>query len=240
VLKSVIFDLDGTLVDSVPGIQWSVEAALRACGMSDICPDLTPLIGPPIRDIMAVATGTTKPATLDLLERAFRAAYDTDGWQRTRCQPGVPEMLGQLRSSGRILSIVTNKPAHAAGLILTHLAIRGCFREIVCRDSVRPPWASKTAMLNDLIDRQAIPRRECIMVGDTLEDCHAAAAAGIACGVVLHGYGRGIAGDLPAGCRRIAGWSELLSWCTDAGFTKDSQTEICSNEGMRRTEIQYD
>jgi len=132
-------------------------------------------------------------------------------------------MLEQLRSGGLVLSIVTNKPAHATRLILSELAIGDYFREIVSRDSVTPPWRSKSEMLGDLIDRQAIPRWECIMVGDTLEDCQAAVAAGIVCAIVPHGYGGGIEGDIPAGCRQIEGWDELVSWCAGAEFTEDSR-----------------
>jgi phosphoglycolate phosphatase len=217
-VRNIIFDLDGTLVDSVPGIQWSVETAMRSCGVSRACPDLTPLIGPPVRSILATATGTDDPLELDRMEKAFRVVYDTDGWRRTLCQPGVREMLGQLQSAGRILWIVTNKPAHATRLILRELGLDGYFQETVSRDSVTPSFASKGAMLTDLVDRGGLPREESMLVGDTLEDCHAAAAAGIACAVVPHGYGKEMDGVLPEGSRRIAGWDELVHWCTDTAL----------------------
>jgi phosphoglycolate phosphatase len=213
-MRNVIFDLDGTLVDSVPGIQWSVETAMRNCDVTRICPDLTPLIGPPIRTILATAAATNNPSELDRLEQAFRAIYDTDGWRRTLCQPGARPMLDRLQAAGGILWIVTNKPAHATALILRELTLAGYFREIVSRDSVTPPFASKAAMLTDLLDRQALPREASIMVGDTLEDCHAAVAAGIACAIVPHGYGKDMDGALPEGCRHIADWDELVYWFT--------------------------
>jgi phosphoglycolate phosphatase len=227
-MRHVIFDLDGTLVDSVPGIQWSVEAAMKRCGVTRACPDLKELIGPPIRTILATAAGTNEALQLDRLERAFRAVYDTEGWRLTVCQPGAREMLDQLQAAGSILWIVTNKPAHATELILRELAIAGYFRETVCRDSVTPPLASsvtpplasKGAMLTDLLERQAMLREESILIGDTLEDCHAAAKAGIVCAVVPHGYGTGMDGVLPRGCRRIAGWDELVGWCSGTGFRR--------------------
>src|SRR5437773_1817542 len=70
-MRNVIFDLDGTLLDSLEGIQWSVEAALAACGMPPVCPGLKPLIGPPIRAILALVTGRNDAAELDRMEQAF-------------------------------------------------------------------------------------------------------------------------------------------------------------------------
>jgi phosphoglycolate phosphatase len=226
-MRNVIFDLDGTLVDSVPGIQWSAEKAMKACGHARACPDLAPLIGPTIRDILMVAAaGAIEPAELDRLEQAFRGAYDTDGWQRTRCYPGVRQMLDKLRAAGKVLSIVTNKPAHATQLILPGLEIAGYFRDVVCRDSAvgalgsKAVFGSKAEMLADLVSRRKMAREESILVGDTLEDCQAAAAAGIACAVVPHGYGRGMEGKLPGNGRRIAGWDELVEWCIGTWVTK--------------------
>jgi phosphoglycolate phosphatase len=213
VLQHVIFDLDGTLVDSVPGIQWSAEAAMRECGFSRACCDLTPLIGPPIRAILAVAAGTNDTVELNGLEKAFRIFYDTGGWKRTLCQPGVRTMLERLMEGGASVSIVTNKPAYSTRLILRELSLDGYFRETVCRDSAPPHFGSKAEMLTDLVKRGAMPRAQAIMVGDTMEDCEAAAAAGIACALVAHGYGKGTDGILPAGCARIAGWDELVEWC---------------------------
>jgi phosphoglycolate phosphatase len=213
VARNLIFDLDGTLVDSIPGIQWSVEQALAACGMPPVCRDLKPLIGPPIRDILANVSGASEPAVLDRMELAFRSAYDSVGWRKTTCQPGAKGALERLRMAGCALWIVTNKPGYAAHAILSELALAVLFQEIVCRDSRTPGFASKEEMLVNLLERCELGRTESIMIGDTLEDGRAAAAAGIACALVPHGYGSGLDGPLPEGCRRIAGWDELLKWC---------------------------
>ena len=211
--RNVIFDLDGTLVDSIPGIQWSVEAALAECGVPALRRELKPLIGPPIRDILAAVSGASEPAALDRLELAFRSAYDSVGWRKTTCQPGAKGALQRLRMAGCGLWIVTNKPGHAARAILSELALADYFEEIVCRDSRIPGFASKAEMLANLLERCALVRAESIMIGDTLEDCRAAAAAGIACALVPHGYGGGLDGPLPGRCRPIAGWNELIAWC---------------------------
>ena len=216
-MRKVIFDLDGTLVDSIPGIQWSVEAALVAGGMPPLCRDLKPLIGPPIRDILATVSGATDPAVLDRMESVFRSSYDSAGWRKTTCQPGARGTLQRLHIAGCGLWVVTNKPGHAARAILHELALADFFQEVVCPDSRTPRFASKAEMLADLLERCALARAGSIMVGDTLEDCRAAADVGIDCALVPHGYGGGLDEPLTAHCRPIAGWDELLGWCGASG-----------------------
>jgi len=205
-LRHVVFDLDGTLVDSLPGIQ----AALAEAGIPTRRRDLKALIGPPIRQILAELSGASNGPALDRLERAFRASYDSAGWRRTVCQKGAATMLRGLASRGVSLWLVTNKPAAATGRILGQLALAGFFTETVCRDSRVPAFESKAGMLMDLLRRRGLRPEETLMVGDTLEDARAAEAAGVACDLVPHGYGRGLDGPLPANCRRIRGWNELL------------------------------
>ena len=224
-VRNAIFDLDGTLIDSLPGIRWSVDAALRGCGLRQTSGDLRRLIGPPVRDILAAVSGVRDRNGLDRLEQAFRASYDSEGWRRTVCKPGVPDMLWQLLTDGLELWVVTNKPALATGKILRELKIGDFFREVVCRDSQTPPWASKAEMLMELARRQEFDRGECLMIGDTAEDWQAAEAAGIRCAIVPSGYG---AGFLPPGCRRIGGWGELAEMCQTERHpaTREIQPEV--------------
>lgn len=213
---NIIFDLDGTLIDSLPGIAWSVSEALRATGLPPISTDLRALIGPPVRHILATISGLPESGTLDRLERRFRLSYDTEGWRRTVCQPGVPDMLWSLLTTGVDLWVVTNKPAFATGRILGSLKIGGFFREVACRDSLTPPFASKAELLTDLLSRRGLDRTRCLMVGDTAEDAHAAEAAKIACAVVSHGYGSGV---VPESCFRIENWRELEEMICGFGQT---------------------
>ena len=207
-VRHIVFDLDGTLVDSLPGIAFSVDAALRSCGLPPAGRDLAPLIGPPVRDILAAVAGAADGGLLDRLERSFRASYDAEGWRRTVCLPGVPDMLWRLMTGGMELWIATNKPALPTGRILRALNLSGFFREAACRDSRKPPFASKAEVLRDLVARHRLDRATCLMVGDTAEDWYAAEAAGISCAIVGPGNGPRA---LPRGCRRIGAWDELTA-----------------------------
>jgi phosphoglycolate phosphatase len=205
-LRHSIFDLDGTLVDSLPGITWSVEQALALCGLPPLAVDLKPSIGPPIRSILAGVTGLRDAPSLDRLERAFRASYDAEGWRKTACYEGAPDMLRRLRAGGIGRWMVTNKPSRTALRILREIEIGGFFADVASLDSRTPAYVSKGEALTDLVRRHLLSRAECLLVGDTLEDCHAAVAAGIACVIVPHGYGPSLPAVLPDNCRRVSGW----------------------------------
>ena len=187
--RHAIFDLDGTLIDSLPGIAQSVDAALAACGLPPAGRDLRPLIGPPIRSILATVSGAAEKTELDRLERAFRVSYDGGGWRLSPVYSGVEQLLGDLHGVGVGLWVVSNKPALAAWKILDRLGLEMFFGEVVCRDSRQPAYGSKAEALGDLIDRNRLPRAECVFIGDTGEDRRAAEAARIECAIVAHGYG---------------------------------------------------
>ena len=193
-LRHVVFDLDGTLVDSLPGIRWSIDAA----GIPVRRRDLKALIGPPIRQILAELSGLADGPALDRLERAFRASYDSAGWRRTVCQRGAATMLRWPRDPAECRSgwSPTSRPRPPAGFS-GNCALAGFFTETVCRDSRTPAFESKAEMLLDLLRRRGLRPAETLMVGDTLEDARAAEAAGIDCDLVSHGYGRGLDGPCP-------------------------------------------
>src|SRR5437870_1611955 len=91
--QAIFFDLDGTLLDSLPGIAFSIEKAFEACSLSMRPIDLREAIGPPIRKILSLDALSESESDLDLLERAFRVSYDSDGWQKTLLFPGSNAML---------------------------------------------------------------------------------------------------------------------------------------------------
>jgi phosphoglycolate phosphatase len=183
-VREVVFDLDGTLLDSVAGIEWSLEQALDACGAPPPDGGLAALLGPPIRQIIGKATGISDPEMLDRVERAFRVSYDHRGWRMTTYFEGVPDRMRLLRERGFRLWVATNKPAAVSARILAELAIGGYFEEVVCRDSRTPAYSSKGELLADLLRRRRLEAERCVMIGDTEEDALAAKQAGVECVLV--------------------------------------------------------
>jgi len=200
--RTVIFDLDGTLLDSFPGIRYSTLEAFRVCGMEPGTADLRRLIGPPIRRILAgMAAGSSSfgadgpaEADLDRLERAFRASYDSEGWRQTPHYEGASNLLKQIHATGRSLFVVSNKPRHISVKILEAEGTLALFDEVLTRDSRAPAYSGKVEMMATLLAAQEMDAKDCLMVGDTMEDAEAAASTGMKFCLMTHGYG-----DVPSG-----------------------------------------
>ncbi len=80
--ENILFDLDGTLIDSFSGIEHSARAAIAAVMPQRELPDLRRLIGPPVREVLRRAVSEVGSEKLDELERRFRISYDTQGWKK--------------------------------------------------------------------------------------------------------------------------------------------------------------
>jgi phosphoglycolate phosphatase len=211
--QAIFFDLDGTLLDSLPGIMFSIEEAFAACGIAMQPIDLRRAIGPPIRTILAhAATQTATSSDLDLLESAFRSSYDSQGWQKTLLFPDSDSALREAHSLGVQLFVVSNKPRHISIKILEREGLAHLFDSIVTRDTSNPPYTGKAGMIDHLLQAFQLDPVRCIMVGDTEEDACAAAATQVPFAWMTHGYGQ-----IPLGLTvafRINSFSELLPTLT--------------------------
>jgi phosphoglycolate phosphatase len=207
---NILFDLDGTLLDSLLGIEFSAQAAFAACRLPLPNSGLRPLIGPPIRTILSQAGNVVAPSTLDALELAFRASYDSEGWRRTVCFPDTRHVLRIMRERGHRLFVVSNKPRAISLQILDAESVLELFELIVTRDSSVPAYPGKEAMIEAVIKSYKLAAEDCLLVGDTMEDAEAAYATGIKFAYMKHGYGDVPEGtSIPVACR-LDGFSQFL------------------------------
>lgn len=197
--KNYFFDLDGTLVDSSAGIQFSIEQALAACGRPTDC-DVRPHIGPPIRKIFTALLGPDIP-DMEALVVAYRSSYDNDGWKRTVLMPGAMKVLGALRDNP--LFLVTNKPQAPTMNILRKFRIENCFWFAASPDYFRPSAASKAEIIKRLMRLCCLKPPESLLVGDTLEDYESAKENGLEAAILSSGA------NIP--CRRIKHLEEILN-----------------------------
>jgi phosphoglycolate phosphatase len=186
---AILFDLDGTLVDSLPGIEYSIHAALR-----EVLPDREPVeprgwIGPPIRAMFRRAFQDIDDATLNDLERAFRSSYDSEGWQKTVAYNGVAATLARLAEQGVRSFVVTNKPRIPTQRVLGQFNLLKFFTAVVTPDSKSPPFASKSEMVSYLLTHYSLKSRQTLLVGDSDDDDRAAQGCGLPFLAVAYGYG---------------------------------------------------
>ena len=193
-IGACVFDLDGTLADSLPGIELAVNRAWDAV-MPGPRPDLRDLIGPPLREMFRRACGgEVASAVIDQLEREFRTAYDNEGWRRTRTYPAVRETLEALAGAGCELFVLTNKPWTPSLRILEHLGLKGLLKDIVTPDCREPGFDTKEAAARWMCGHWRLAARATWLVGDSAEDGRAAQACGFRFAAVTYGYGRAAEG----------------------------------------------
>ncbi len=213
--RHILLDLDGTLLDSYPGLEFSVREAFAAEGLPVDTARLQSLIGPPIRSILDQLQPGLTPSSLDRLEAHFRRSYDGEGWKRTTCFPGAHAALGAARQAGRVLYVVSNKPRHIALTILEAEHLLPTFKEIVTRDSSAPAYAGKAEMIEDLLTRHRLRPQEVLMVGDTSEDAEAARKSGTQFMLMTHGYGYLFPEQFDSSWTACDHFNEWLPWLAE-------------------------
>lgn len=187
--RTLIFDLDGTLIDSSDSILTCFAAALATHGIDPQIPLTAAIIGPPLRATFSLLADTEEASLIERLANTFMAHYDVEGYKATRVYPGIPEMLERQVSAGIALHLATNKRQQPTRLILAHLGWSDWFSSVYSLDSAVPAYADKTAMIAHLLHDQAITPGTAAYVGDRAEDGYAADANGLAFFAANWGYG---------------------------------------------------
>lgn len=204
----LLFDLDGTLIDSSPGILASFARILAAHGIKPVVPLVPALIGPPLLVTLQKVSGIDDEAQLAGLSEAFKADYDSAGYLETQVFPGVAEGLAQLATDGARLYIVTNKRMLPTRKILEAFGLARHFSGVHTRDETDPPAPSKAAVTKRLITQYSIDPAHAWFIGDTDEDAAAARQNGLGFIHAAYGYGTGGIANQPDAVVRH--FSELI------------------------------
>ncbi len=184
----VIFDLDGTVWDSLPGIVGSLEHTFETFGRE--VPDravLTANIGPPLQQMLGELG--FPPEEIDEATLVYRGRYVDRGVYEASIYPGVPELLAGLGDSGHRLATATSKGEGPTLQMLDHFGLTDHF-EVIGAASMDASSMTKEAVLGRTLAALGGPDpSECVMVGDRSYDVRGAATHGLGCVGVLWGYG---------------------------------------------------
>lgn len=186
-MPAIIFDLDGTLTDSKPGILGCLGKVISARGLSH-SGTLDHFIGPPVDEWTVELLPNGSNDDRAALAREYRACYDQEGWSNNSVYPGVSEMLTDLAQRGCALYVCTSKPQHFAGRILDLFALTPFFTAIY-GDKAEFASHSKVDLLARLLQEQQLSLDSTWMIGDRSFDIDAAHANGIRCLAAGWGYG---------------------------------------------------
>jgi len=193
----IVFDLDGTLVESLPGICDGLNRALISLNKAPrTLTEISGMIGLGARSLCAQALGyscteDTPEEELYALLNAFTREYP-HCWQGkgTHIFPGVPLMLQRLHSRGAKLAILSNKPHDVTELIVQKLFINNVFLPVLGHQEGILPRKPHPAALHHIAKLWNIPTEELILVGDSIHDAKTAQAAGCALALVPWGYSK--------------------------------------------------
>lgn len=191
--NAVLFDLDGTLSQSAPGITRSLQAALPAAGIHE--PDaskLTRFIGPPLNVELRAAYGLSSEAIEAVIAR-FRTYYETKGIFECALYPGAAALVRRCAAAGLALAVASSKPEPHVQTLMRHFGIADCFR-VICGSRIEDELENKTGADNKArVVAKTLARlgdvRPAVMVGDTKYDILGAQANGLDAVAVTYGYG---------------------------------------------------
>lgn len=190
----LVFDLDGTLVDSLPGIAAGINRALSACGYSTHPQEkISNMIGRGAANLCAQAIGyadaaDAPPAELEAVHAAFHREYPHCwcGEEYTRAYAGVPELLEKLAAGGARLAVLSNKPHDVTEPMVRHIFPTVPF-DVVLGFTPQFPRKPNPASMRHIAEKWGVSPAEITLVGDSLFDARCAENAGTQ--LVLVGWG---------------------------------------------------
>ena len=190
--SAILFDLDGTLVDSAPDIAAATNELLATRGLSPLSlPEIKAMIGDGVRKLIerafAASGNPLSGIELDKANEAMKPIYLRHVTGLATLMPGVREALVHFHKAGMAMGVVTNKPQVAAREVLLHFGLTEFFGVIVGGDAVSHQKPAPDGLLLAL-DRLRAEPGNALMVGDSVADAGAARAAGVAVVLVHGGY----------------------------------------------------
>ena len=178
-ITDVIFDFDGTLIDSAPSILECFRLTVLDRKIDPVLPLTRNLIGPPLNITLSKLTGISDDKEIYLMSEVFKSYYDEQGYKKTVAFENVNQLLISLVTDGLKLHIATNKRIKPTLLILKLLNWNNYFTNVYAVDTVAARFKSKGEILAALVRDKNFNPSQSIYIGDRLEDYEAANENGL-------------------------------------------------------------
>ena len=190
--KAILFDLDGTLVDSVPDIHAALNDTLSSYGEPPFTLEaVTGFVGQGVPKLIerayAALDKPIDPASRDKVVERFLSIYGPRATELTTLNAGASSIVRQLGDAGYGLGVVTNKPGSETATILSHFGLSDAM-DIVIGGDAGPAKKPAPDLLLLACERLGVVPADTMFVGDSENDVAAAQAAGMAVAVLRGGY----------------------------------------------------
>lgn len=187
--QTILFDLDGTLTDSGPGITNSVAYALEKFGITvEDRTTLNPFVGPPLLESFAKYFGFSEERGREALGY-YREYYQEKGIFENSVYEGIRGLLRELKKAGKTVVLATSKPEVFAVQIMEHFQLAEYF-DVIAGASFDETRVEKSDVIRYALSRlDSVEEKKTVMVGDRENDVRGARENGLPCIGVLYGYG---------------------------------------------------
>ncbi|MFZ2537620.1 MAG: HAD hydrolase-like protein [Oscillospiraceae bacterium] len=186
--KAILFDLDGTVIDSMEGIFNALYYMFDKVGVKvENSEGLQRFIGPSIGSTLMTHYSFEEKAAEDAVE-IYREYYSTKGLLECTAYEGILELLKLLKLQGKKIALATKKPEVFSLKIIENLGLSKYF-DAVCGASLKDNDNSKMAIIERAVKALGASKCDVVMVGDTKYDAIGSVDAGVDCIGVLYGFG---------------------------------------------------
>ena len=183
---AILFDVDGTLIDSAPGIINTLEEVFSQMGVDTTNVDLRRYLGPPLRK--SFGEHFADPALIEKATGLYRDSYAVKGSHECTPYSGAAGMLHRLKDAGLLLCTATSKPTAVVTPILEEKGLAPFF-DFIGGASMDESRDTKTEVVRYVLAQPMMQGKRVLMVGDRNDDMRGAADCGLDAAGALYGYG---------------------------------------------------
>lgn len=188
--KAAIFDFDGTIVDSFPGIAKSIRYALKMTRGEEVreLESLKKFVGPPLRDSFITSLGMNEDEINEAIHH-FRERYGNVGFRECEIFEGIIETLSEIRGNGIKTALASSKAEDMLKKITDDKNLTQYF-DVILGVSDNLKHKSKADIIMSAMHKLSVLPQETVMIGDRMYDAEGAKTAGVAfIGALYAGYG---------------------------------------------------